>query len=929
MKNKIFRRVIAGVMSLGILLSMVPMAVTAAYDYTETIDKVTSLNVVPEKIEADTIVTRKELAKFLYYMINVAENGAVYRDDSFYDIDETNEYYEYICAIAGYGLMVGVEEGVFAPDMNATFGMAVKVLIDATGYYPLAREGDLNAYQRVASERGMLKNVNYVANQPITMGELAQLIWNALQMRAVETTIAGNSTQIVTDVDLLWHYHKIALSEGQVTQNAYTAINNATGLTKGYVKIDYTIYKAGTDSIGDLLGKYVDFYYKVDDDFNEPVILWAKSQGSKTLAFTNKDDVTALGRTITHKTSSKQKTYQLSSTVKMIYNGKYKTYNEADINELVIGTIELVDVDSNKEYDFVIVKSYIPYIVLGREADERKIYDKGSKPTVEISKNADVKVTKNGVLADFVNLAVDDVVLIASDKYTIVDGEKVVDSANSTLLDLVVSDNSVVGTVSEINTEERTAVINGEVYDIAATFDGSGNTSVALGEKSTFYIDAFGNVVYVVKGEALSGSKGRRVDGIIGYVTRYGDPARSREEKITARIFDQNGKWATYDFAEKVRIDGDVYKTPQAQYTYLTSGDIRGRVDASQLAGYIITFRLNSEGKISFIDTGKVGPKEAASETMELSRDTSAWNETNGGYYHYGGVVYSAFQANPIFVLPASISILTVPINTSKQLMTSSDFESGYKWANNRSESDKWYRFEAWNIGDNDVPEVLVCYDTSAGGAVTFDRSYVYAMVTDIVDTLNEDNEPITRLTLMGNAGTKVIDITEETIIKRQTLSGLSDDDDAEPSNGKKVTLKLGDVILYNLTASGVTNIDIKFSLEAPGGSSLTTYNEKLYSSLTSSMHQIWGNLYRMDGDVVQVQISDNFAERANRFSYINNSTNATIVCYDLDENTFEYVSGDSLRSYVKTRALEQTDKIFIRRNWGIMESIFVYRNVQ
>ena len=92
--NRILQKLIAGVICMGIIISTIPTVIEAEYDYTGIVNLTTSLNIIPEKIVSGDFVTRKELAKYICYMLNIEDQGTVYNGDSFYDVDKSNEYYD-------------------------------------------------------------------------------------------------------------------------------------------------------------------------------------------------------------------------------------------------------------------------------------------------------------------------------------------------------------------------------------------------------------------------------------------------------------------------------------------------------------------------------------------------------------------------------------------------------------------------------------------------------------------------------------------------------------------------------------------------------------------------------------------------------------------------------------------------------------------
>lgn len=906
--KKIFNKLISGIMCLGMVLAMLPIGAGAEYDYTKVVEVTTALNIIPEKINPDDFVTRKELAKFICYMLAAEDNGAVYNSDLFYDVDETNEYYKYISTMSGYGLMVGVSEGVFAPDEKATFSMVVKVLTDAAGYRGIVGENTATAYANFASGKGMLKNVTYTDNGYVKLGELAQLIWNTLKLNAVEDSI-GTNEKVLSNSDLLWHYHKIDDASGRVTANENTYLNKDEKLPKGYIEIDNVLYKAGADYLGELLGKNVDFYYKADDASDEKVILWAEQNDTKTYIYDAKEIENVKKGEFTYKTGSTTKTHKLSEVINVIYNGTYLArFRYSDLMPM-IGNVELIDSDSDRVFETAVVKSYIPYVVRGVDAVNRKIFDEGTRPAVEIDEEAKLSVRYNGMLTSLEAVEKEDVLLIAADKYKVVDGVVIIDSENSEIFEILVSKERITGVATEIESSEKTAVIEGENYDISVTYNDAGETKVSINKYSTFYIDAFSNVVYV----KTSGGEAKRVSGTYGFVTRV--RYDELEDKTTIRIFDENGTWNTYFFADKVRIDGVSYKEKRDMYDIINSG-VYGQLTGGENdnGGFVAAFRINSEGKVNFLDTANPDPDEEEDINMEMSQALSST-------YYYVGTLAKRF------LMPNKNNVLAVPTIASGGYDAKA--EEKYRWTNDDVFEDGYnYNIQVYNADMSGVAEIFI-YPSSVSAAPE-GRMYVPAMINRIITTVNEDNELVTRVSVSGGSGAKTIDINEKTnIFKRGNDGRLLKNDPTQVL--KASDLRVGDIIAFVEKDGVATSVGRWLTIyDAKGEISIPQYaaaDKEYGNDYSSSQHMDWGNLYMLDESSICILRSDSEADRNTALlrPYRNNQS-ASIVCFDVVNREVKTISTDEVQDYMKTNSLSNCDKVMINRLWGSVNAIFIFR---
>lgn len=951
MKSKMLKRIIASLMCVGMLLSMIPMmSISAAYDYSDVVEKTTALNIIPEKIDAEDFVTRKELAKFMYYMLNVKENGAVYGTPEFSDIDKTSEYYEYVSVMTGSRLMIGISDTQFAPDMKVTFGMVARVLLNATGYYQLAREGTMESFTNVAASLGILKNVAYDANSEVLMGELAQMIWNVMQLKAVETTIQGESKYVVADTNLLWHYHKIADSKGKVTANEDTALNRAVGTDEGCVVINDVVYRAGTDYIKNMIGKNVRFYYKSHEDFDEPIVMWAELTSDKQLIFDATEIKTVIGTSFTTEIDNKEKVYSLSSVVNVIFNGKYRPFDARDLMP-VIGNVELVDADEDRVYELAIVKSYIPYIVKSVDAKDNIIYDKTGKSRIQIDDEAVYSMTQNGKAVALESFEGNEVLLVAADK-TVYDINNVmsVDSANSRIYEILVSTEIIAGVADEINIGEGYAMINGEKYDIRATIDYAGNTSVEIGKEQIFYIDTFSNVVYAENAVTESGAT---VKGTYAFVTKT--KYDNFEDKTTIRCFDTNGNWNNYGFAEKARIDGATYRNQSTMYDALTGTGIflasdkaTGRLETNAPNGteyaYLAVLRFNNDGKITFIDTPYVNTNETEENSlylnyyrinnreMEIGVDAAEKSNTSQNYI---------FQHtwNDKYYIPEVFPLIQIPIDKATNKVMVQEEEERHFVSRELKGGNIIPNFEGmvFNAGEERSPEFAVWTQgfNSTGGRIDNDiRSNV---ITKITDSVNDDNEPIKRIFVTGPDGMRTLDIVYSKDSSGNITSKTPINEEKDPintsdtyTNGVRTIslsdLRKGDVIAYETSGSQVLGITRRFAFYLPDGSVNTSYNlsynsNTRYSESTPSIS--WGKLYLASDSSVQLYAT-NINSRG-----VYNLAGASIYCYDLETEEFKTVELNELRDYVGMGGEAGADRILITRRHSKGADAMVFRNVR
>ncbi len=146
-------------------------------------------------------VTRGDFAVVLTKVTGLTETAEDLKDTKIFNDIETGTYLNG-CANALYysGYMSAVSNGVFGPDTEVIFQDVLKVLVDATGYKPLADnyQGYPTGYLYVASSKGINKGVTLAGTAGVTYEQLAQLIYNSLNTGIMKQVSWGYAPQYET-----------------------------------------------------------------------------------------------------------------------------------------------------------------------------------------------------------------------------------------------------------------------------------------------------------------------------------------------------------------------------------------------------------------------------------------------------------------------------------------------------------------------------------------------------------------------------------------------------------------------------------------------------------------------------------------------------------------------------------------------------------
>lgn len=848
-------------------------------EYSETVQKLTALNIIPEQSDENKFVTRGELAKYTCYLLGITDyNGYsfVYRD-----VNKTDVNAPYIAIVSGLGYMQGVGDNLFLPDEFATLDMVYNVFSAAIGYKKMAY--GTNELSSVKSS--MFKNISLKTNDYVNVEEIAQIIWNTLDMKALEFEDRSVS---VGNENMLWKYHKIYCERGMVTANEYTHLENDTAVAEGYVQIDDVLFKNGTDYLNDMLGQHIKFYYKHDENSNDDVILYAESDKGKILEIRDHDIEFVDRSNFEYSEGKKVKRAKLSPVLNVIYNGKYlAAFREEDLQP-EIGNVILVDCDGDSVFETAIVKSYITYIVKSIDTENRKIYDEIFQPSVCIPDQAKLRVYKSGQLAAFEDIEEKNILLIAADRYCDNDGEIVIDSKLSTIYEILVSD-AVVNGKPERRYDEFVE-ISGEQYRVSSLLE-KNNKQILLSTEAVFYLDYLGNIAWTDSGDSQ-----RRAKGTYGFITRAW--MDDLEENVYIRLFDENSEWHTYMIADKVCVDGKGYKNKTMAFNVITAGN-RATISGGKNGGQMVLFTVNEDDQIDYIDTVVCNPGE--SKDSSLSIDMELGNAT---YY------YNTFNRKSTAI---GKCMLIVPRGESANTYDATD-EAAYKWESVSIFGDGGgsYTIQTFNENKYGIVEKMI-YLKDFSGTIP---SKTPGMISEIKTCLNSDDEIVTAVTVVGNSDTKTYNITEQTLlVENYSLN----------QKLKVSDLKIGDLISYETNGENFVAVNRAFTLYDEDNN-LTGYNDGFGQASNYIRHMVWGQLYSISPQNLRVLCASSVSDIENMFSYY--TSGRTLILYDETGRKINVskVSSDAIRDYCTVGSIESADKVLLFNRYGSNQAVFIYR---
>ena len=205
MKN--LKKVLALVVALTMVFTTVAFAsypdVDVEADYAGAVELLSALDILKGdengNFNPDNTITRAEFAAVVCRALGLENSAASAKGATmFKDVAADHWASGYINLAAGQGIVNGYGNGLFGPEDNVTYEQAVKMLVVALGFEPMAAQkgGYPTGYLVVANTYGMTENVVAAGDAaPANRGVVAQLTYNALDIPMMAQTGFGTNVE--------------------------------------------------------------------------------------------------------------------------------------------------------------------------------------------------------------------------------------------------------------------------------------------------------------------------------------------------------------------------------------------------------------------------------------------------------------------------------------------------------------------------------------------------------------------------------------------------------------------------------------------------------------------------------------------------------------------------------------------------------------
>lgn len=855
--NTLTKKLLCSAIAAGTLFSAMPSsfaalpADVAGTRYEEPVQILSALNIMNGdengKFRLDDTIIRSEVAKMAVHAMGLASAAEAAKGQStFSDVSTDHWANGYINIATSLDLIEGDGDGKFRPNDSITYAEAMAIMVRATGYSIAAdnKGGFPSGYMSVGTSNGLSKNVNSTQSENISRGNVAYLTANALEVKLMEQTGFGqNSSYEVTDKTLLKDNLKVTKGEGQIKAVAKTSITGSSSLNDGQIIIDETTYDTKLN-LSNLLGYNVTYYAKESKVGNDEIILALPIASKNTSVKIDSESFSKLTEKngnnaivyFTDTNNSKTNTVELASEPIMIYNGKQETFDKdlLDISE-ECGSISLLDTNKDGKYELIFITVY-ENIVVEEVTASNKIVDKYGNGSIKLDDTVDYTLTKGDEEIKVSDLKEFDVLSVAKS----LDGE---------LYTITVTNNSVEGKVSA--TDDTGVYISDKHYKIANNY----TDSISIGLEGVFYLDIEGKIAAI--------DTATRLNSNYAYLVRAYTNTNT-DEKTIFKLFTKDGKEETIEANEKIKFNNK--NGVKAEEVVKSLSD-----EHSAIVRQLVTYTLNSEGKLTAINTAKDNSSNGAIDIENFTKN-----------YELKDAKYSATTSKLGNVRIADDTIIfdiTDDVN---------DYSIQKK---DVFEDEQSYDAIVYDMAENYTAKVIVLTNST----IKANADSPLAVVKNVVMSINDDDEQTEVLqALVGGKEVSVFAEAAGILVK-----------------GDSKKLEAGDLIQYKTNANGeITSIRVLMDI--------STKDTETSSTPVENLDIVYGKVTKKFSNTINVTVNDG--------SVTNYELGKDVKVYEVDttlsKNNINVASITDIQSFDE----EENNRVFIKIYKDVVQEVVIIK---
>lgn len=574
------------------------------FDYIEVIEK--DFNI--QKSLTDKI-TR---AEFSVYLAKALKFDGGERDIYFTDVVNGVRGANEISFLVESGIISLADDNKFDPNDPLKAEHAIKMMLKANGYSVVADAtgGYPAGYTKTAQRLKLVPEIEDM--EDLTVAEALIIMYRAMEIGAYSPAVVSDSTleYVVDENSLFSLYWDVFVAEGQLQAFYGMSITDNYVEEKNEVIISEDKFLNNKElDLYDLTGSDIEFLYQKKDDIKE--LIYAEDIGKEDKLVINTEDIAAfdsVAYTLKYYANDVAKEKSLSRQMMLVYNGRLFTGSPDEVfNRLISGEYKgVMQIKRINDIEYVIVTAYKIYVV-GNTAEENTIlYNKfNPEDKRDLQKYIQLSIKDIDSMPAVINKGTTKVISLA-------------ESMDGLFAEIVICRSVPAGVVEEIKADS--VKIGGTEYKVDRYAKQSGLALVYMGGNYSVYTDKYGEIVYA--GYAADTFMfGYIIDGYI---------EDNLSDDLVLKIAAEDGKISVYKTNDTVSVDGDRYSGKDVYNVLCNTANTltERKIPIRQL----IRYAVNTDGKISKIDTEKRG----ASET-EMSMHRKAESIKQIRYqYDYG-----------------------------------------------------------------------------------------------------------------------------------------------------------------------------------------------------------------------------------------------------------------------------------------------------
>ena len=613
------------ILAIAMLCQMISIPVVAASsinaDFDMMLAVLSEIDVITlddeQEFDAEVTVSRAKFSEYVGKAIQVYPSFSM---QYFVDVPAEHEQAGYINILADCGIISLNDAKMFEPDRPIKYSEACKMLLCAMGYgdYASTVGEPMWNWITVASKADIAISV---ANQDaITSAETVELIFNAMSKPLMVSNLDGKSMYIEDNTNLFAEYHDIYFDTGVVEATYGAYLERYQMPMEGNVIISGKDFETQLD-LRHLLGVQSEYVYRWDDANDEGYVFYAEIRDEDDILkisselLDDYDESTNTFYYLQNKDASKTKRQSVEKNFQIVYNGvpysgTVTTAVSGFLDKTRRGEITLADSDRNGNFDVLIIKNYEIFPIGTIDTINENIYGGFEKTTINYSAYDVVKLFDSKGIEKEMSDYSDAVLNIAR-------------SENGENLEVVICDETTEITIKSLQSDRNEVEDqNGQSYVVDKRVMEQYAPTLMAYKSIKAYFDMFG---YIVRIEA-----GATDDYLVGYLIK----GKSYEEDfgdiaVQFMVYTRDRKIEKYNFAEKVKIDGNSYKmnkNPDAALNALpkvSSYDVDGGLRYT-ISPQIIRYKLNEEKQITALDTTNLNTEREDKNNSLVQRHKNA-----------------------------------------------------------------------------------------------------------------------------------------------------------------------------------------------------------------------------------------------------------------------------------------------------------------